>query len=203
MSADECITGPAKGPHRFLPLIAKIFLALLFMSAESFCAQELTTSNPNKLKAAFLSKFAQYVTWPKESHPPDGQAWKIGILGEDPFGELLDRTLKGRTELQHPFEIHRASKLEDLPACHIVFVGIKDSDTRKRVLEALKDKPVLTVGDDKAFLSEGGIIRFRLQDTLLLDINLDIAQAANLSIQTKMLEIAGAVVEKGKLRQFR
>lgn len=159
--------------------------------------------NPAKIKAAFLRNFAHYVSWPSNVFPDSASPWQIGILGPDPFGDLLDTTFEGRAEQGRPFKVFRADRLEELPPCQIVFVAYQDAGKRRAALAVLKDKPVLTVGDAPEFLGEGGVIRFQVGERVSMSINLDQAQAVLLTIQTKMLEVASDILENGELRRMR
>jgi hypothetical protein len=166
-------------------------------------SRELATENPYKVKAAFLRNFAHYVTWPTDAFPESASSWCIGILGRDPFGEVLEATFKGRMEQGRAFEIFRADTPGELPACQIVFVAYKDAAKRRAVLDELKGKPVLTVGDAPEFLREGGVIRFQVSDRVRMSINLDQARAVSLTVQTRMLEVSSDVLENGVERQVR
>jgi len=163
----------------------------------------LVTRDPIKVKAAFLRNFAHYVTWPTNAFADDRSPWSIGILGSDPFGEVLEKTFKSRTEQGRPFEIFRADTLDKLPSCQIVFVAYKDSAKRRTALTQLKNRPVLTVGDAPEFLQEGGIIRFQVGDRVEMSINLDQARSVSLKIQTKMLEVSHEVLENGAVHKRR
>jgi hypothetical protein len=166
-------------------------------------SQELVVDNPNRVKAAFLRNFAHYVSWPDVAFSGSSSTWHIGVLGQDPFGEVLEATFKGRTEQARSFEIFRADTLDKLPPCQIIFVAYKDAAKRRAVLVELKDKPVLTVGDAPDFLREGGVIRFQVSDRVHMSINLDQARAVSLTIQTRMLEVSSDVLENGVVRQVR
>lgn len=159
--------------------------------------------NPYKVKAAFLRNFAHYVSWPDQALPAGNAPWCIGILGPDPFGDILETTLNGRTEQGRAFVIVRAARLDELPLCQIVFVTYPDAATRRAVLAALKQKPVLTVGDEPEFLPDGGVIGFQVTDRVRMSINLDQARAVSLTIQTKMLEVSSEILENGELRRMR
>jgi hypothetical protein len=191
---------------RLLPWVRRAgLLGLLFFLnlPGSATGQELVTRDPIKVKAAFLRNFAHYVTWPPNAFADDRSPWRICILGDDPFGEVLEKTFKGRTEQERPFEILRAETLDKLPACQIMFVAYKDAASRRAVLSELMDRPVLTVGDATAFLQEGGIIRFRVAEHVKISVNLDQARSVSLKIQNKMLEITYEVLENGTLRSVR
>ena len=161
------------------------------------------TENPRKVEAAFLRNFARYVTWPSDAFSGERSPWNICILGSDPFGDVLEKTIRGRTEQGRSFEILRADALDTLPACHIVFIAHQAAAQRRAVLDELKHRPVLTVGDAPGFLREGGIIRFQVSDRVEMSINLDQARSVSLTIQTKMLEVSREIVENGEVRRWK
>lgn len=164
---------------------------------------QLRVENPYRVEAAFLRNFARYVTWPDHAFPMNGSSWCIGVLGQDPFGDILEVTLEGRTEQGRSFEIFRVNTLNELPLCQIVFIAYESAEKRRAALFELKDKPVLTVGNAPDFLYEGGIILLEARERVRMSINLDQARAASLSIQTKMLEVSYNVMENGVLRKVR
>lgn len=166
-------------------------------------SQELAPTNPNRVKAAFLRNFAHYVNWPVDAFPDSSTPWHICVLGPDPFGDILETSLKGRMEQGRSFEVFRAETLDQLPSCQIVFLTYKDDARRRAVLDKLKNKPILTVGDAPEFLREGGTIRFQVDDRVRLSINLDQARVAALVIQTRMLEVSSEVLDNGIVRKMR
>lgn len=178
---------------------------LIWLQLPSLVAsQNLVPEDPNKVKAAFLRNFAHYVTWPTQAFGDARSPWHVCILGRDPFGEVLDKTLEGRTEQERPFEIYRAATLDELPACQILFIAYDDPGKRRAALGRLrKDRPVLTVGDAPEFLQEGGVIQFQVEDRVRMSINLDQARAVALTIQTKMLEVSHGILENGVFRKVR
>lgn len=184
---------------RWAIIVSLSFLAWIGLAASHVSAQE----SPYRVEAAFLRNFARYVSWPDTAFVADYSPWQVCILGPDPFGEVLEATFQGRTEQGRPFQVFRADGPEGLPRCQIVFIAHKDSARRRAALDKLKDTPVLTVGDAPDFLREGGIIRFQVGDRVRMDINLDQARAASLTIQTRMIEVATHVLKNGEIRQVR
>lgn len=183
---------------------AGLFALLLLLCLPCFAVnQEFAKANPRNVEAAFLRNFARYVMWPANAFTGDRSPWRICVLGSDPFGDVLEKTLQGRTEQGRTFEIFRAETLDDLPPCQIVFVAFEDAAKRRAALTWLKNRPVLTVGDAPRFLQEGGIIRFQVSDRVEMSINLDQARSVSLKIQTKMLEVSREVVENGAVRRLR
>lgn len=198
------LTGAAPLRRPSLAPLARGVLALLIVLSSVFAAGlEAAPANPRTVEAAFLRNFAHYVTWPPQVFVDENAPWQIGVLGDDAFGDTLERTCKDRTEQGRSFAILRADTPEALPTCQIVFIAYKDAARRRDALARWKNRPVLTVADAPEFLQEGGIIRFRVSDRVEMSINLDRARAVSLHVQTPMLEVAREVLENGRLRRLR
>ena len=180
-------------------------LGLLLLSClPCFAAgQTFAKADSSQVEAAFLRNFARYVTWPARAFAEEHSPWNVCILGVDPFGAVLERTFKGRTEQGRSFETFRAEALDELPSCQIVFVAYKEAARRRAALAELKNRPVLTVGDAPGFLQEGGIIRFQVEEYVKMSVNLDQARSVSLKIQTKMLEVTHEILENGVVRRQR
>jgi hypothetical protein len=165
-------------------------------------AQELA-ADPAAIEAAMLGSFARYVTWPPQATPTDDSPWHVCVVGGDPFGDLLERALRGRKEQGRSFAIYRGRKLSDLPTCHIAFLAYDNPAQRRSTLASVKDVPVLTVSDAPDFLREGGIVRLRRTERIEIALNLDQARAASLKIQGRLLEVVPEVLENGTIRRLR
>jgi uncharacterized protein DUF4154 len=159
------------------------------------------TASPREVEAAFVRNFASYVAWPAQAFASDHAPWHVCVLGRDPFGGALEETLQGRTVQGRTFQIFRGRTVAELPECHIAVVLLESGERRRAALDALKGRPVLTVGDAPGFLQEGGIILFHVSDHVEFSVNLDQARAASLRVQTKMLEVAREVVDNGITRR--
>jgi hypothetical protein len=152
------------------------------------------TSPEYQVKAVFLFNFAQFVEWPPSAFPDSAAPLVICVLGEDPFGPYLDETVRGETAQAHPLAVQRSSRVEEIPSCHILFVGRQDEDRLGEILDTLKGRPTLTVSDADGFANRGGMIRFMTdRNRIRLRINLEAARAANLTLSSKLLRPAQIV----------
>lgn len=92
--------------------------------------------------AAYLVKFAQKIEWTDAALPP-GAPLRIGVLGDDPFGPVLDQMLSGKQAGGHPLVALRGRTAAELAGCHVVFVA--DHRAFAGVLRQLAGQPVATV----------------------------------------------------------
>jgi hypothetical protein len=151
-----------------------------------------------RLKAVFLFNFAQFVEWPASAFPEPDSPLVIGVLGEDPFGAYLDETVRGETVNDHPLTVRRYRRVEEIGACHILFVSRAEQGHLGAILDSLKDRSVLTVSDADGFTRRGGMIRFVTEENRIrLRVNLEAARAANLTISSKLLRPAQIVSTGG------
>ena len=139
-----------------------------------------------EVKAAFLYNFAKFVEWPS----PPQTAIELCVVGEDPFGNVLEDTVRGKTINGRPLVVRRMKPGENPRSCQIAFIGAADHESRA-VLETLRGANVLTVGDSPNFARDGGIINFILKDNkVYFEINVDAAEQAHLKISSKLLNLA-------------
>jgi hypothetical protein len=162
-------------------------VALLFASAASAPAAA-AESREFEVKAVFLFSFAQFVEWQPGAFQNAGDPIVIGILGSDPFGAYIDEAVSGEKVNDRAIVIRRFSSVEDVGACHILFISESEVSRLGQILVALKGRSILTVSDIDHFSLDGGMIRFVMEkNKVRLRINNDAAMSAGLRISSKLL----------------
>ena len=145
------------------------------------------------IKAAFLVKFAEnYVNWPSSAFPAADSPFCIGILGNDPFGSVLDEMCKGiRIGSEgRKIVIKRSSRVDELNTCQMVFASKSESHVTG-VLFALGGSSVLTVGESRGFTARGGMINFYIADgKVRFEINNEAAIRHNITINRNLIAMS-------------
>ncbi len=144
------------------------------------------------VKAAFLPKFAPYVSWPAASLPNPASPIVLCVAGADPFARLVDEAAAGQKIEQHPLAVRRTAG--DTAGCQLLFVGAPPK--RAEMLKAMRGAPVLTVTDARQgadhgivhFIVQGGRVRFAIDDAM--------AAESNLTISAKLLSLAASVTPR-------
>jgi hypothetical protein len=150
------------------------------------------------LKAVFLFQFAHFVAWPAKAFSDDHSPITIGVLGDDPFGEGLDEIVANEVVGGRKLIVRRYRGLDQVDSCQILFICASEADRMVTILSRLRGRSVLTVGDTDQFVTQNGIIGFRLsKNRLKLRINLAAADTARLIISSKLLRQAEIVRAKG------
>jgi hypothetical protein len=178
--------------RRWLWLIAGMLAGFLHLPDDAPAAP--ARSLEHEIKAAFLFNFAQFIEWPTNAFPQPQSPLVIGILGPDPFGTALDEIVHGEAVKGHPLVIHRYRQVEDVNACHILFINETDAAQLGRLFARLNGRNILTVGDAESFTQRGGMIRFFTeQNKIRLEINMTAVQKAGLTISSRLLRLARIV----------
>jgi len=141
------------------------------------------------VKAAFIPKFARYVTWPSSSAGPV----TICVMGDDPFGNSIDHAASGQSVDGRPFVVRRVATAASASGCSIAVVtGAHTGET----LAALGRLPILTVTDARSS-SARGVIHFVIVDgRVRFYIDNAQAQARGLTISSRLLALALGVNQK-------
>lgn len=192
------LTGTVKTTSHTFSFFGRVvrWLALLCVLTSSVPESHGDTVKDYDLKAVFLFNFAQFVDWPPEAFTNGESPIVIGILGEDPFGKSLDQVVRGEKVRDRKLVVRRFSRVEDIGACHILFISRSESERIVPILANLKGKPVLTVGEFEGFATSGGMVRFLIdQNKIRLRINKDAVNAAGLTMSSKLLKAAHEIVE--------
>ncbi len=147
-----------------------------------------------KVKAGYLFKIAQFVDWPEASFTNGAAPLVIGLVGDDPFGAMLEESLAGKTINDRNVVVRRFGPQEDFTACHVLFVSRSEKDRSPKILEGLRGHAVLTVGENDRFGQLGGMINFNLVGgQVKLETNPEAAVAAGLKISSKLLAASKTV----------
>lgn len=174
-------------------MVSLIFLLLLSTGGRAQNAVDATFSE-YEIKAAFLYNFAKFVEWPETVFVDSARSVYIGILGKDPFGSVIDKTIANKKVKGKPLAIRRFQKLEDLKLCHILFISASEKDSVTQILDTVENLSILTVGDMDQFAEKGGIINLLNKDNKVrFNINLIAAERANLKISSRLLKLAEIV----------
>ena len=165
-----------------------IVLAILAVGTAAAAGERLPEY---EVKAAFLYKLSLFVHWPESAFPDTGDPVVVGVLGRDPFGTVIDRTLEGKALRGRRLELRRYPRLEDLDFCHILFIGSRDRAHVRRALDRVKGKPILTIGEADDFVADGGVLQFLTKrGTVRFRIGAESARRTGLNISAKLLHLS-------------
>ncbi len=151
------------------------------------------------IEAVFLLNFARFVEWPApvQSDKP----LVIGVIGKDPFGDRLDKVVRGENVNGRALVVKRIQRVSEAADCDLLFISKSEKAELGKILEQIKGRPVFTVSDIPEFAETGGMIGLvRDEDKIRLHINVGASKkAANFTISAKLLRLAQIVNTQSQL----
>ncbi len=188
---DWLVRGSTSVMHALWMMAFSALLALLAAPTRA------ATPSPREydVKAAFLFNFASFTDWPAAAFSTPGSPFVIGIIGDDPFGPILDEIVAGEAVKGHPLIVRRLTsrQVNETVNCHILFIAQSEARRLRPILLQVRGKPVFTISDIPNFIDAGGIVAFTTDGSVRLTINPTAASHANLAISSKLLRLAQVV----------
>jgi hypothetical protein len=167
-----------------LALLAALALAVPSLRTAQAQGQEYA------LKAVFLYNFCRFIEWPEHAFASRDEPIIIGVLGQDPFGPLLEQTVQGESVRGRRIVVERYRRASEIRS-HVLFVSAEDESRLPEVLAAIGNQSVVTVGETESFLDRGGMIALTAEaNRVRLRINPTRLRAANLVASSKLLRVA-------------
>jgi hypothetical protein len=150
------------------------------------------------VKAAFLFHFAQFVDWPASVLNGGDPSLNLCIFDDEPRRQELQSTIDGKAIGARIFHVRLISQSQEVQGCNMLFLSRDEVGRQAAILKSLRGMPILTVGETPNFLSDGGMIRFHIEDDRIrFDINLGGAESSHLKISSRLLLLATLVTQSG------
>ncbi len=166
-------------------------LVLLALCHVSYSQNGPAVVTEYEIKAAFLYNFAKFVDWPSTLPEQDSTTFRIGILGKDPFGSILDKIAADNKIQDKRLVVQRFQSPDDLIFSHILYISKSESQHMPAILRKLAGSSTLTVGESKNFIERGGVIRLLNKgNKVRFEISPAAAHQANLRISSRLLKLA-------------
>ena len=173
---------------RFVPVIACLSFAAFTVAAEA-----VTVSQPSQadVEAVYLFDFGKFIRWPASA---DQGPMNICVAGASSFSAGLEKIVANENISGRPLDVRRVSRPEDEAGCAILFIDTTQREHAEELLQAVADKPTLTVSDLPDFLSQGGMIQFQLvEKRVRFSVNLDAVNHGHLIMSAELLKVAVSV----------
>ena len=177
-----------KSKYRLTAILTLSILGLILCSAIASGSNK-REAREYHLKAAFLRYVAKFVEWP-ESVLVDKKL-NVCVLGNIPYYKAID-SIHGKVvnglELT-VFKVSDAATSID-KNCQILFVAKTEEDNTTTIIDAIKNKPILSFGDMDNFAEKGGDMNFYIMNNrLAIMINPPAIEQASLTISPRMMRL--------------
>ena len=150
------------------------------------------TEKEDLVKAVVIYNFAKFTDWPEESFEDPSAPIVFTSIGENMKKTLTQfegRQIKNRSLALGHFEYTPEYY------SHVIYISSREEKEVKKVLELVKNKPILTVSDIPGFIDIGGMIGLLKEEgRIRFEINFDATQKAGLKVSSQLLLLATKVL---------
>jgi hypothetical protein len=187
----------SRGSRTIAVAIALHTLALIWAAPSNAGVTDGAAAAPAReceIKAAFLYNFTKFVDWPPSTFPDSGAPIVIGVLGDSPCAQALERLVKDRKVNGRKIVVRPIASAEDAKLTHLLFVGSAHEAQFAGLKPAIETLPVLTVGESPGFATLGGAVDFVPQgDNIRFEINIGAVERAGLKISAQLQKLATVI----------
>lgn len=144
------------------------------------------------IKAAYLFNFLKFINWPNDDIE---SGHRLCVLGKDSLNDKL-KLLNQRSIRGKQLEVIAISDSKHTDVCSILFIGVSEAKLLENIFSSAHTNATLTISSIENFAELGGVIGFvKLGNVVRFEINLKQADQMQLSISSKLLELANKVVK--------
>jgi hypothetical protein len=178
---------------RLIPAVACLWFSIFAAAAEAAVSQP----SQSEVEAVYLFDFSKFVRWPAGA---DQGPMSLCVAGSQSLSAGLERVVGNESIGGRMLEVRSVSRPEDESGCAILFIDATQRNHAVELLQAVADKPTLTVSDLPDFLARGGMIQFQLvEKRVRFSVNLDAVNHGRLTMSSELLKVARSV--KGRTPQ--
>jgi hypothetical protein len=177
-----------------MAIIARVssYLSILLLLCTVTASAQ--TSHEFQVKAAFVYNLTHFVEWPSTAFTNSNAPIVIGVLGKNPFGNVLKEMVAGERIGGHPMVVIHFTDVEKAKNCHLLYINLEERNEIIAVINRLRGHNILMVGDAPGFAKMGGMVRlFTKNDKINIEINLEEARKERLQISSKLLKLSQIV----------
>jgi len=190
-SANDRMFGP-----RFRRLSGRAFaIGVAFFVLWGGLSAPAQSASEYQIKAAYLYNFAKSAQWSEQSLAGGSAPLLIGVIaGDEEFIDVLQQTVAGKTIGTRVILVKRVSTEAEMDFCQLIFFRSSAGHKRTQAfISSLASASILLVGEDDAFLGQGGMINLVLKDgTIRFDLNRASLDRASIRLSPALLAAANA-----------
>jgi len=188
-------------PSGLRPRLGAALVALCLAGAGLPLAAPAAAAPPiaasaERIQAAYLHKFLNYVDWPVAMLPQADTPYVIGIAGDDTVADELARIAAGRSVNNRGVIVKRVLPGDALGGIHLLYIGEGERARQVPWLRMAKGRPILTVTATDGALEQGSVINFQTVDgRVRFEVSIDAAEQVGLRLNSRLFSVATNVVK--------
>ncbi len=149
------------------------------------------------VKAAFVYNFIKFSTWKNSSAVASDGTYNLCVIADQSLRSAFS-TIDGKKIGKHLLHVHYRRPSDSADNCDVLFFSREiERKVLLRSLRAVRNKPVLTIGEIPEFAKSGGVVNLTTNEKggVGFEINRTTARQQNLEISSRILRLATIVDE--------
>ena len=190
---------PGGGWLRSAGLACALLLLPGVVPASGLSAAEQAEVTRSRVEAAYLFKFADFVSWPEQSFAAGDSPIVVTVVADESLARDLELAAAGKQVQGRSLRVTRRTPGELLPESHVLFIGAGAREHAPDLLREVQGRPVLTVSNHPDVHAHGTMVNFvMVNERVRFDVALRQARDAGVHISALMLTAARTVARAGR-----
>ncbi len=185
------------------PLISILIAFLFVQTGVVYAYAQQQVDEEYLVKAVFFERFSRFIEWPPEAElDSPGVPFVIGVIGDNPFGSLLDTLYATKSIKNKQVEVRYLASIDEIKNCHLLYIAQNDKNRLKEILRHSSSSSVLTIADSMGFGQRGVGINMYLEDgQIRFEINNKALSKSGFIVSSLLLKVARVVHTAEKVKR--
>lgn len=167
---------------------------LLLCWAPRIAGQPLEPVAEEKVKAAYLYRFAEYVRWPQGVFRSPTAPLVFAIVGDSVLAEELRTVTADRSVHGRPVAVRELAAGDSPQGAHVLFVAAGSMEHLPRLRTVARSQFALLVTESPEALELGSVINLKPVDRRVrFEVSLTAARESNIRLSSQLLAVAERV----------
>lgn len=151
------------------------------------------TADEISIKAAFLTRFGAFTSWPPSVLADPTSPLNVCVLGQRRLFEDILRAARASQGGGRPIVPRYLSSSAERRGCHVLYIANTTDQDVAESLAAVRREPILTVTDERNGSERGAIHFVTLNERVRFHVDLRHTESRDLHLNARLLAIAVSV----------
>jgi YfiR/HmsC-like len=174
-----------------------LFITLMMFTSRTLIYAESDSQRASEygLKGVYIEKILNYVDWPEENIVDSKESFEMVILGDNPFGDLLDEIFKNSQISGKNINIRYVTNVNLIGSPDIIYISPSMRNQINKLKSALDNRSVFLIGDTEGYGQKGVFLNFYEENEYLrFELNHSALKDAGFEVSFQLVRIAKIVI---------
>lgn len=184
----------------FCILVLLLLPQFLAAGGEYASTPEIEVYDLLQMKAGFIFRVSHLAIWPDKTNiAKKKEPFVIGIIGDKELTGTLVKTIGKKKIMGKKVKVIPIpeEELTNLDRCNVLFIGKFSRRKLKRIIEAVENYPILTIGNTKGYEKKGVMINLKdpYASRISFAVNCLTAKRNGITLTSKIVRYASTIIK--------